>query len=74
MIPFAGKRTATAAGMITAATGIGGFSFTALTGLVAGQWGLQAALGVLAGFFVVALAAVFGINALHRRLDLQSEA
>ena len=74
MIPFAGKRTATAAGMITAATGIGGFSFTALTGLVADQWGLQAALGVLAGFFVIALAAVFGINALYRRLDLQPEA
>ncbi len=57
MLPFAGKKTATATGMITAATGIGGFAFTALTGFMADQWGMQIAMAVLAAFFVISLVA-----------------
>ena len=60
MLPFAGRKTATATGMITAATGIGGFAFTALTGFMADQWGMQTAMAVLAAFFIVSLFAALG--------------
>lgn len=52
-LPFAGKRTATATGMITTATGIGGFAFTALTGFLADRFGMRISLVVLAACFVV---------------------
>ena len=61
MLPFAGKRTATATGMITAATGIGGFLFTALTGFMADQWGMQAAMAVLSSFFIISLFAALAV-------------
>ena len=64
MIPFANKKTATATGMITAATGIGGFAFTALTGFMADLWGMQTAMMVLAAFFVFSIAAVLRVNAM----------
>lgn len=54
-LPFAGKRTATATGMITTATGIGGFAFTALTGFLADKFGMRISLIVLAACFVVPL-------------------
>lgn len=57
MLPFAGKKTATATGMITTATGIGGFVFTALTGFVADNFGMRTAMEVLAGLFILALIA-----------------
>ena len=60
MLPFAGKKTATATGMITTATGIGGFIFTALTGFVGDHFGMRVAMEVLAGFFVIALLAAIG--------------
>ncbi len=62
-LPFAGKKTATATGMITTATGIGGFAFTALTGFLADRLGMQAALLVLAAFFALSLIAVLRIRA-----------
>ncbi|MDO4798507.1 MAG: MFS transporter [Coriobacteriales bacterium] len=67
MIPFAGERTATATGMITAATGIGGFALTALTGFMADQWGMQMALVVLSAFFVISIAAVLRLRAMLAR-------
>lgn len=66
MLPFAGKRTATATGMITTATGIGGFALTALTGFMSDQWGMRVAMMVLAGFFVFSLAAVIVVRK-HQR-------
>lgn len=56
MLPFAGKRTATATGIITAATGIGGVVFTALTGFLADLLGMRAAMLVLVSFFALSLA------------------
>lgn len=58
MLPFAGRQTATATAMITTSTGIGGMVFTALTGLMADQWGMRVAMAVLAGFFVLSILAV----------------
>ena len=62
MLSFAGKRTATATGMITTATGIGGFALTALTGFMSDQWGMRTAMMVLAGFFVFSLASAIIIR------------
>ncbi len=56
MLPFAGKRTATATGMITTATGIGGFLFTALTGFVGDNFGMRIAMRVLAAIFLLTFA------------------
>ena len=61
-LPLAGRKTATATGMITAATGIGGFALTALTGLMADQWGMRVAVMVLAAFFVFSLAAAIAVR------------
>ena len=49
-LDFAGGRTATATGMITAATGLGGAAVTALTGAMSQRLGLRQALLSLAGF------------------------
>lgn len=62
MLPFAGRKTATATGLITAATGIGGFALTALTGFMADQWGMRIAIAALAGFFVFSLAAIIMVR------------
>ena len=58
LIPLAGKKTATATGMITTATGLGGFAFTALTGFLADICGMRHAIMILASFFAVSLVAV----------------
>lgn len=55
MLPFAGKNTATATGIITSATGIGGVVFTAMTGFLADCFGLRMAMLILVGFFVFSL-------------------
>ena len=55
MLPYAGKNTATATGIITAATGIGGVVFTAMTGFLADRFGLQTAMLVLVSFFAISL-------------------
>ena len=63
MLPYAGKNTATAAGIITSATGLGGVIFTALTGFLADKFGLQVAMLVLVSFFAISLwAALTVIN------------
>lgn len=67
LLPFAGKQTATATGMITAATGIGGVVFTALTGFMADQLGMQRAMAVLAGFFLFSLLAVLSVERMCRQ-------
>lgn len=43
-LDFAGGKTATATGMITAATGLGGAAVTAMTGVISQQYGLQRAV------------------------------
>ena len=55
MLPLAGKKTATATGMITTATGIGGVVFTALTGFLGDNFGLNVAMEIVAGFFIISL-------------------
>ena len=55
MLPYTGKNTATATGIITAATGIGGVVFTAMTGFLADRFGLQTAMLVLVSFFAISL-------------------
>ncbi len=55
MMPFAGRKTATATGMITTATGIGGVIFTALTGVVGDRYGMRVAMSVLAAFYILSL-------------------
>ncbi|WP_026651571.1 MFS transporter [Butyrivibrio proteoclasticus] len=59
MLSFAGKKTATATGMITTATGIGGWLFTAITGYIGDKFSLRIAIMVLAAFFVFSIAAAF---------------
>lgn len=68
MLPYTGKNTATATGIITAATGIGGVVFTAMTGFLADRFGLQTAMLVLVSFFVISLLSavrVFKLSALR---------
>jgi fucose permease len=67
LLPFSGTHTATATGMITTATGIGGVVFTALTGFVADHWGMSAAMTVLSLFFLLSLFSVLGVGALTAR-------
>ncbi len=55
MMPFAGKNTATAMGIITSATGIGGVVFTAATGFLADLFGLRTAMLILVSFFGISL-------------------
>lgn len=55
MLPFAGKNTATATGIITSATGIGGVVFTALTGFLADHFGLRSSMLILVSFFAISL-------------------
>ncbi|MBE5844619.1 MAG: MFS transporter [Butyrivibrio sp.] len=55
MFPLAGKKTATATGMITTATGIGGVVFTALTGFLGDYFGLNIAMIIISIFFIISL-------------------
>ncbi len=55
MLPLAGKKTATATGMITTATGIGGVVFTALTGFLGDYFGLNIAMIIISIFFIISL-------------------
>ena len=66
MLPYAGKNTATATGIITAATGIGGVVFTAMTGFLADRFGLQTAMLVLVSFFIVSLLSAIRVFRLSR--------
>jgi FHS family glucose/mannose:H+ symporter-like MFS transporter len=63
-LDFAGGKTATATGMITAATGLGGAAITALTGLISQQFGINRAFIFLSLFisadFFISLLLFFG--------------
>jgi predicted MFS family arabinose efflux permease len=61
MLPLAGKRTATATGIITAATGVGGVVFTALTGFLADRVGMRSSMLILVSFFAVSLLAALTV-------------
>jgi len=52
-LDFAGGKTATVTGMITAATGLGGAAVTALTGMMSQRLGLKQAMVFLAGFLAI---------------------
>ena len=67
MIPFAGKNTALSTGMITTATGIGGVVFTALTGFNAERFGMRMAIGILAAFYIISIAAAIYAGRLHQK-------
>lgn len=69
LLPFAGKKTATATGMITTATGIGGVVFTALTGFMAEGMGLRTAMAALSSFFVISLLCALGAQVLYNRIQ-----
>lgn len=73
VLPFAGKKTATATGMITTATGIGGVVFTALTGFLADKMGLRSAMIVLALFFVGSILCALGTQVLYNRIVGESK-
>ena len=62
MLPHAGKNTATATGIITAATGVGGVVFTALTGFLAEQLGLRVSMLILVSFFALSLLAALRVT------------
>jgi predicted MFS family arabinose efflux permease len=57
-MPLSGKSKALATGMITTATGLGGFIFTAITGILGNYIGLRTAIMLLATPFVFSLLAV----------------
>ena len=61
MLPLAGRRTATATGIITSATGIGGVVFTAMTGFLADRMGMRASMLILVSFFAVSLLAALTV-------------
>lgn len=67
MLPYTGKNTATATGIITAATGIGGVVFTAMTGFLADRFGLQTAMLVLVSFFVFSLLSAIWVFRLRKQ-------
>ena len=72
-LPFAGKKTATATGMITTATGIGGFLFTAYTGFAADMWDVRTAIASLAAFFIISLGAVLAVNRLSASIARENK-
>lgn len=67
LLPLAGKRTATATGIITSATGIGGVVFTAMTGFLADRMGIRAAMLVLVSFFALSLLSALTVIRQSRR-------
>ncbi len=66
MLKFSGDRKATATAMITVSTGIGGVIFTALTGVLAGAFGMRRAMAILASFFIISLLAVFSLKLVEK--------
>ena len=70
MLPFSGKNTALATGMITTATGIGGVVFTALTGFNAEHLGMRMAIGILAALYIFSIASAIIAGKMHSFLSL----
>ena len=66
LVPLAGKKSATATGMITTATGLGGFVFTALTGFMGDCFGLRGAMVFLAACFILSFFAVIRLRRLKK--------
>ena len=71
MLPFAGSKTATATGIITSATGIGGVVFTAMTGFLADTLGMRLAMLVLVSFFIASLASALAVIRMGRREGIE---
>ena len=68
MLPCARKQTATATGIITAATGIGGVVFTAMTGVMADSFGMRTAMLVLVSFFARSLLSALAVIRQSKRM------
>ena len=58
LMEYCADKKATATGMITTATGIGGAIFTALTGIMGEKMGLRNAILALSGFFIISVVSV----------------
>ncbi|WP_022765355.1 MFS transporter [Butyrivibrio sp. XPD2006] len=67
MLPFSGKNSALATGMITTATGIGGVVFTALTGFNAEHLGMRMAIGILAALYIFSIASAIIAGKMHKQ-------
>ena len=61
VLKFTGGKTATATGMITVSTGLGGVVFTALTGILAGAFGVRYAILSLAAFYIFSIISVIAV-------------
>ncbi|MCR4789254.1 MAG: MFS transporter [Lachnospiraceae bacterium] len=70
VLHFTGSRTATATGMITVSTGLGGVIFTALTGIMADALGMRGAMIALSSFFILSIGAVVATICLIRKKGL----
>lgn len=64
-LDFAGKKTATVTGMITAATGLGGAAVTVVTGVISKNFGLRASIKTLA--IIIAADVFVSLLLLNRR-------
>jgi MFS family permease len=62
LLQFSGKRNARATAMITVSTGVGGFLFTAITGVLGEVFGIQNALVCLSSFFILSIWAVIMVS------------
>ncbi len=58
LMEYCADKKATATGMITTATGIGGAIFTALTGIMGEKMGLRNAILALSGFFIISVVSI----------------
>ena len=67
LLSFSGNKKATATGMITVSTGVGGVVFTALTGIMAEAFGINNAMICLAAFFIFSLIAVLMLTKLEHK-------
>ncbi len=66
-MPLSGDHKATATGMITTATGIGGVIFTALTGFIGEKYGLRTAIVILAAFFILSFISVICLKIIRKK-------
>lgn len=67
LMQYSGNRKATATAMITTATGIGGFAFTALTGFLGETFGLRSTMVILSAFFVLSLFSVLALGKVNKK-------
>ena len=69
---FAAKKTATAAGMITAATGLGGAMMTTLIGRVSELFGIRTGFCILAGWMGLDIVLAVLLRVCHHKIEKNS--